>query len=263
MIGIVQGRLTDFKNKNILQKFPKNYSREFIKASGLGFDFIEIFTENKFNKKNPIWFEDGRKNYIKFSKQHNLKLVSLIDEFSISNNITKKRYLIYFSNLLKVLKKIKIKKLIIPLYKKSHVNEKNYLMFSKTLSKFADACLKHRIKILVEADISFNFFLKLKTHKNIYFLYDTGNRYKFKNPGLDISEFGKNIKHVHIKDKNLYGENVSLGSGVVKFNEIFKALKKISYAGDYVFETTRMNNSLRTAKKNISFLKRMLKKWKY
>ena len=143
---------------------------------------------------------------------------------------------------------------------KSFVDEKNYQMFSKTLSKMADACLKNRIKILVEADITFNLFSKLKKHKNIYFLYDTGNRYKFKNPGMDISEFGKNIKHVHIKDKNLNGENVSLGSGVVKFNEIFKALKNISYNGDYVFGTTRMNNSLKTAKKNILFLKKMLNK---
>ena len=91
MIGIVQGRLTDFKDKKILQKFPKNYSKEFIKASNLGFNFIEIFTEKKFNKKNPLWLKEGRKNYIKISKKHKLHLVSLIDEYSINNNITKKK----------------------------------------------------------------------------------------------------------------------------------------------------------------------------
>ena len=260
MIGIVQGRLTDFKNKNILQKFPKNYSREFVKASNLGFNFIEIFAENRFNKKNPLWFKEGRKDYINISKKHNLKLISLIDEYSINNNITKKKYLNYFEQLLKVIKELKIKKLIIPLYKKSLVNKKNYKKISKSLSKMAKACLKKKVMLLVEADISFNFFLNLKKHKNIYFLYDTGNRYKLKNPEEDILEFGKNIKHIHIKDKSLDGKNVSLGTGLVKFNTIFRALKKISYNGDYVFETTRANNSIITAKRNLLFLKRMLKK---
>ena len=194
MIGIVQGRLTDFKKKNILQKFPKNYPNEFIKASNLGFNFIEIFTENKFNKKNPLWLDEGRKNYLKISKKYKLKLVSLIDEFSINNNITKKKYIIYFEQLINSLKQIKIRKLIIPLYKKSLVNKKNYQDFAKSLSRMANVCLKNRIKLLVEADISFDFFLKLKKHKNIYFLYDTGNRYKFKNPEMDILEFGKFVR---------------------------------------------------------------------
>ena len=260
MIGIVQGRLTDFKNKNILQKFPQDYSKEFVKASKLGFKFIEIFAEKKFNKKNPIWLKEGRKKYIKVSKENNLKLISIIDEYSLCNNITKKKYTNYFRELLTAVQELKIKKLIIPLYKKSLINKKNSRSFSKTLSNMANECFKKNIKLLVEADISFNFFLNLKKHKNFYFLYDTGNRYKFKNPEKDILEFGQNIKHIHIKDKNLDGKNVSLGMGVVNFKKIFKALKKISYKGDYVFETTRMNNSVATAKKNIIFLKRMLRK---
>ena len=260
MIGIVQGRLTDFKNKKLLQKFPKNYISEFEKASIIGFNFIEIFTEKKFNKKNPVWFIEGRNNYVNLSKKYNLKLISIIDEYSICNSIVNKEYFYYFQNLLKSIKELKIKKLIIPLYKKSLVNKKNYKHFSKSLSKMAKACYKYNIELLIEADITFNFFLNLKKHKNIYFLYDTGNRYKFQNPDLDILDFGKNIKHIHIKDKNIDGKNVPLGTGIVNFKKIFKALKKISYKGDYVFETTRMNNSINTAKKNILFLKRILKK---
>lgn len=260
MIGIVQGRLTDFKNKNLLQKFPKNYASEFEKASILGFDFIEIFAEKRFNKNNPLWSKEGRNNYMNFSKKYNLKLVSLIDEYSICNSITKKEYFYYFQKLLKSIKELKIKKLIIPLYKKSLVNKKNCKDFSKSLSAIAKACLKNNIKLLIEADISYSFFINLKKHKNIYFLYDTGNRYKFKNPDLDILEFGKSIAHIHIKDKNLDAKNVPLGTGVVNFKKIFKALKIISYKGDYVFETTRMNSSKTTAKKNILFLNRILKK---
>ena len=45
-IGIVQGRLTASQE---MQEFPKNPSKEFEIANKLGYNFIELFTEKKFN----------------------------------------------------------------------------------------------------------------------------------------------------------------------------------------------------------------------
>lgn len=57
-IGIVQGRLTPSQE---MQEFPKNPFIEFEIANKLSYDFIELFTEKKFNKNNPIWSYQGRK----------------------------------------------------------------------------------------------------------------------------------------------------------------------------------------------------------
>ena len=46
---------------------------------------------------------------------------------------------------------------------------------------------------------------------------------------LAIKELNKFISHVHIKDKNHYGDNVLLGSGLVDFSSIFDSLNKINY----------------------------------
>ena len=54
LIGIVQGRLSA-SPKNRLQFFPKNWQEEFILAKKINYNFIEFFSERKFNKNNPIW----------------------------------------------------------------------------------------------------------------------------------------------------------------------------------------------------------------
>ena len=64
-IGIVQGRLTISKK---LQNFPKNPFYEFNLANKLGYNFIELFTERKFNRKNPIWSLESRKRLKKIAK---------------------------------------------------------------------------------------------------------------------------------------------------------------------------------------------------
>ena len=51
LVGIVQGRLSH-SPKDRLQFFPKDWSQEFKIASHIGYDFIEFFTERRFNK-NP------------------------------------------------------------------------------------------------------------------------------------------------------------------------------------------------------------------
>ena len=70
----------------------------------------------------------------------------------------------------------------------------------------------------------------------------------------------KEIKHIHIKDKNKNLENVILGNGKVNFLKFFKLLKKIKYNGNLTVECTRGNNHLKTAKKNIVFINNYLKK---
>ena len=49
--------------------------------------------------------------------------------------------------------------------------------------------------------------------------------------------------------------NVKLGTGIAKFNKVFKAINKINYSGAFAFETTRQNNPIQTMRYNIKFLK--------
>ena len=260
MIGIIQGRLSKAP-KNRLQFFPYNWKLEFEKAKECGFDYIEFFSERKLNKNNPIWNDIEIKKYIELSKKNKLNIFSFVDDYIISNSIENRRTVLYLKKLIKNISRIKIKKLILPLYGKSVLKKNNQIRFARVFNNLMNYGTKYKIQILIESNIDpENFFLfKKKLKKNIYIVLDTGNRVNF-NRDLyeDILKFNKHIKHIHIKDKNKKNENVVLGKGNVNFIKLSQTLKKINYTGNYTIESSREDNPEKTAKKNLGFLKKKL-----
>ena len=77
----------------------------------------------------------------------------------------------------------------------------------------------------------------------------------------DIYKFKNNIKHIHLKDKNIHNKNVIIGEGIVNFKSIFKALKKIKYKGSFTLESQRGKNIEFQATKNFIFFKKLIKKY--
>tara|TARA_Y100001958_G_scaffold157069_1_gene151257 strand:- start:1945 stop:2763 length:819 start_codon:yes stop_codon:yes gene_type:complete len=263
--GIVQGRLS-LAPKNRLQFFPKkNWFKEFEKAKMVGLDFIELFAERKFNKSNPIWSDKGRNQIKKLVKLNNLKLITICDDHVIDKNIHKKSYLKYFNNLLYVTNRLGIKSIILPLYEKSNLTNENCIKFINILKIILKNSHKRNINILLESNISAETFLFLKKkvkYKNLYFLFDTGNRVKNENYFEDILILNKNIKQVHIKDKNKEMKNVKIGKGLVNFKKIFAYLKKIKFQGNIVFESTREKDPVKTAIKNKKIIFDIVRKYK-
>jgi len=154
-------------------------------------------------------------------------------------------------------RKLKIKKYILPFFNESEININNQDVFVKNLLEIADLAGKYQIQILLETIMNgeeLMNFIKILNHENIKIVFDTGNRVAYgHNLPKDIELLGNNIKHVHIKDKDAEQNNVILGTGLVNFSHIFQAFRKIKYNGAYVFETTRGNHPLNTAKYNLDF----------
>jgi len=262
LIGIVQGRISE-SPKNRLQFFPKNWKTEFEKVKKLNYDFIEFFTERKLNKKNPIWSNKGINEYIYLTKKHDLKIFNFCDDFIISNSIKEKNTMKYLKNLIKNLNVLNVKNLILPFYGKSLLTDKNFLEYIKNLKMLANLS-NNKVNFLIESNISpdnFEIFRKSIKSKKIKFLFDTGNRVNLKRDLYeDFKKFGKNIGHIHIKDKNSKLQNVPLNTGLVDFKKFFKILKKCKYNKNFTLETTRSNNAYVTAKNNILFIKNFFNK---
>jgi len=265
LFGIVQGRLTKAP-KNRLQVFPriKNIEKEFSDAKKLGFDYIELFTERKYNSLNPIWFKRDENFYQNLKKKYKLITPNLCDDYIISNNIKLKKNINYIENLILNIKKLNIKNLILPLYGKSNLKDNNFISFKNCLKKITNLAKKNNINILIESNINPKNFFTLKRlikNKNFYFVFDTGNRVILKrNIYEDLSMFFNHIKLIHLKDKNKKNQNVKFGEGEVNFFKIFKILKKRRYKNKITFETVRGENPLKTAKKNIFYFKKLIKK---
>jgi sugar phosphate isomerase/epimerase len=263
MLGIIQGRLSFAERK--LQSFPKNPIKEFKLASKIGYNFIEFFGERVKNNKNPIWSNSGIKKYIKHSKEKNIKIFSFCDDYIINHSLASIKTFSAIVNTLDRLKKLKIKKYILPLYGSSKLNKKNKKKFYENISKISKLCSKQNIQLLLESNMSPKEFEKLKkkiSAKNCFFLFDTGNRVLLKkNLVKDIYEFKNNIKHIHLKDKNIHNKNVIIGEGMVNFETVFAALKKIKYKESFTIESQRGKNIEFQATKNFIFFKKLIKQY--
>ena len=263
MLGIMQGRLSYAGRK--LQSFPKKPYEELKLASKIGYDFIEFFGEKVKNSKNPIWSNYGKKKYNSLSKKNNIKIYSFCDNYVINHSLSSIKTLKVIEHTLNHLSILKIKKFILPLYGSSELNFKNKNKIYKNVSKISKICTEKNIELIFESNMSpkeFETFKKNINLDNCFFLFDTGNRVLLKsNLVKDIYKFKKNIKHIHLKDKDIHNKNVIIGKGIVNFRSIFKALKKIRYKGSFTLESQRGKDIELQSTKNFIFFKKLIKKY--
>ena len=257
--GIIQGRLTQ-SPPNCLQWFPNNnWEDEFSSASKLNIDFIELIAEISHNPENPIWSSTGIDKILELCNKNNLSVYSLCNDYIIDKSFNESSTFQQNIDLIEQCRKLEIKKYILPFFNASEININNQDIFVKNLLKIADYAEKYQIQILLETIMNgeeLMNLLKILNHENIKIVFDTGNRVACgHNLPKDIELLGNNIKHVHIKDKDAMHNNVILGTGLVNFSHIFQSFRKIKYNGAYVFETTRGNHPLNTAKYNLEFSK--------
>ena len=261
--GFIQGRMSMPKSKKILQFFPqKNWKNEINLAKKNGFTFIEYIGERKFNKLNPIWSKKGLKKIISLSKKFKVKNYSFCDDFFINNNLISYRYLdSYINKIIKKLSFLKIKIYVLALFEKSNLTKKNFKKYAYIINNISRRFKKARIKLALETNLNTNYllkFFKAVDNKNSFLVYDTGNRLKKKHKQyLEILKLKKKIIHIHLKDKNFFGQNVVIGTGNVNFTTIFRSLKKINYKGNFVFESNRGGDPIITMKNNLKFIKKV------
>ena len=254
--GIVQGRLSKTPN-NELQWFPqKSWKQEFVHASNININFIELLVEREFNKQNPFWTKKGRQEICEAHVENNLNIYSICNDYIINHSLINCEVQKEIINFIELTAKINCKKIILPLLEKSSLNMEtfdNYVLIVKKISKVAS---EYNIKICIESLLTgsrVKDFIEKIDEENVKLVFDTGNRV-LENPNLEseIMLLDNLIEHVHIKDKNIKSENVLLGTGLVNFEKIFLALNKINYKGPYVFETTRGINPIKTAEYHMS-----------
>jgi len=258
-LGIVQGRLIQ-SPPGFLQWFPEDdWGSEFSIASSIGIENIELIADREHNVNNPIWSDLGINKLLNFSRNSSVNIHTLCNDHIINycliNNI---ELLNQNLDLIKIGKKLNCSKYLLPFFEESELNMSNYKQFINPLRIIADACEEVGMILCIETILNGKeliIFLNEINHKNIKVVLDTGNRIAFGHDLYkDIVMLNHKIEHVHIKDKNIGNENILLGTGLVNFLDVFKALKKIKYNKSYTFETNRGINPINTCKYNISFV---------
>lgn len=266
--GIVQGRLIKPPFKDLLQYFPLNWIDEINIAKDLKFGFIEFFKDRNINKFCPFFTRKGFEIVLDVLNLKKFQSYSFCDDFFIKKNFLKYKLLKnYFLNISSQLSIINVKLYILPLENKSSLNKNNYKLYLKKIDQISSILKKKNIFLALETTLEtkfINYLFDKSKSKNLYLVYDTGNRAKEGiNQFDEIINLKNKIIHIHLKDKDIRGNNVILGNGIVNFKDIFFALKKINYKKNFTFETNRGNNPIKTMIKNIKFIKKICKFVKY
>jgi sugar phosphate isomerase/epimerase len=256
--GIVQGRLMQAP-KGCLQWFPQEYwESEFFLASVLGYKYIELIAERQHNENNPIWIDEGIRRIKALAETNKLWLHAICNDYIIDHALTENKRVI--EQTLKVISRAKllgIQKLVLPLFEKSELTEGGFSENKSILKEIASAAQESNILVCLETILNGKSLLDLLEfldHPNIKCVFDTGNRIASGHDIYsDILLLGKQIHHVHIKDKNDSDENVLLGTGKVNFCKVFESLSHIGFSGPYTFETARGKDPVRTAQYNLQF----------
>ena len=256
-LGIMQGRLIDPPG-NQLDWFPNdNWRDEFFLAKKSKLDFIELVAEKVYNKENPIWSIEGRNEILRLIDDNNLNSSYLCFNYMMNNSILEISAISQLTTIFEICVHLKIKNVVLPYFDKSEILEKNIKEHIKCLNNIAHSAFINNITLHLETNLSGSKLLNLVkdiNYKNTYILVDTGNYFHYNFDIIsDIKLFKNFIGHIHIKDKDIEGNNVLLGSGGVDLLSVFKALNQISYNGNYTFETTRGSKALLTSKFNRFF----------
>jgi sugar phosphate isomerase/epimerase len=253
-IGIYQGRLT---NANILQKFPKDWVREFRLAKLLGYHHVELFLEKKINLQNPFWSD--KKNIInKINQMKNNKAI-ICDNYSIYNSILRIKNIKYIKKVITHASKVRKSKLIIPLQDCLLKKEDIFVEKLVEILRFAN---NKKVEISFECDFNSNKIINLsKKIKNKFKItFDTGNIFLIeKNLNSSFKRLKHLVNHIHIKDRDKYKMNVVLGKGLINFKSFFRLIKDLKYKKDITLETSRGDDAILTGHHNLSLIKNLIK----
>ncbi|NQV83546.1 MAG: sugar phosphate isomerase/epimerase [Rhodospirillales bacterium] len=256
--GIVQGRLTQ-SPPGELQWFPGDkWPDEFGLAADLGIDYIELIAEVQHNPGNPVWSGGGIDRIKELAQKNGLSLHALCNDYPVEHAFVNGRDVIEQTlRLIERGKMLGVEKFVLPLFDASEMTAENSAEFEAGLKEIADAAHDASMITCLETVLTGAELIDLLDrlgHPGIKAVYDTGNRVAFGHDlAGDIRLLGNRIAHVHIKDKNANNQNVLLGTGLVNFADVFKAIHDIGYDGPYTFETQRGTDPLRTARYNMDF----------
>lgn len=246
-LGIMLGRLSPSID-NSIQAFPVNsWKNEFKKAEEIGFEKIEWIFDTALN---PMMEDYGINEIKELKKKFNMEINSVCADyfmkeklfsessFNLEKNIETLKKLIHNCH------KLEIPIIEIPLVDASSIKEqKNEAEFSQNIEQILSIASEYNSLITLETDLDPSRFSKLITtlnHPNLKINYDIGNSVSNGfDPELEINQLSSWIVNVHVKDRLLYGNTVSLGTGDVNFKQFFSLLSKIDYSHDIIIQGAR------------------------
>ena len=267
-IGVMQGRLLP-KYKGRYQAHPLGYWQdEFLIAASLQFDYIEFILDYNDASLNPLMTASGLKELQELSASTNVGVRSVCADYFMeaplhhSDKNMADTSLGVLKQLMHNCQQIGIKDIVIPCVDQSSLTDaaanKRFVEALTPLQELAEA---HDVNLSLETDLApqpFKELLDNFTSRKITVNYDTGNSASLGyRPSEEFAAYGNRISDIHIKDRQLGGGSVVLGTGNADFNDFFEALSTIEYSGPFIMQVFRDEEGVEITRKQLDWFKKL------
>jgi hexulose-6-phosphate isomerase len=272
LLGIMQGRLSP-PNEGKKQSFPRHgWREEFRRASALNLQLIEWIFEAKFWSTNPLLSDGGLAEIKRLSGETGVNILSVCANYFMDLPLLRvsKQKRTQRLHMLKTLigrcRQAGIRYLIIPFVDSSRItSEKELTLIAKAVKEYAPFARSQHVNLCLETNLDPARFAKLLNqihHPNVQVNYDIGNSTSL---GFDVAKefetYGEWIATIHIKDRVRGGKTVPLGTGDADFKTMFSRLPALGYSGPLILEAARIGNEMKTTKKYVQFVTKLLRRY--
>lgn len=267
--GIMQGRLLP-KYKNRYQAHPLGYwDKEFDLAKQIGLSYIEFILDFEDYKLNPLFTNPGIVEIERVIQKTGIGVKSICADIFMDaplhseNNIIAFRSVEILLTLITNASKLGVTDIVIPCVDHSSLKDLNdQSRLIANLLKPIELASKLNINLALETDLPPLPFLNLlnKFDSDIIKVnYDVGNSASL---GFDIVEefklYGNRISDIHIKDRELNGGSVELGTGNADFNLFLKLFEKLDFKGPIIMQVYRDDEGIEIFNKQFAWFKKQI-----
>lgn len=252
-IGFMQGRLSPLFEGRI-QSFPWScWQDEFSIAEKIYLHLMEWTLDQENLYKNPLLTDMGQKEIRRLCSTHNITIPSLTGDCFMQAPFWKaqgdERVALErdFRAIAEACATVGIVIIVVPLVDNGRIEtrpqEDSLVAYLQSQATFFS---EHKLKVVFESDftpLDLARFISRLDPALFGINYDVGNSAAMAfNPSEELDAYGSRIVNVHIKDRKLGGTTVPLGTGSVDFDDVFGALAKNGYNGNYILQTARAND---------------------
>jgi len=271
--GIMQGRLSPPEDGRF-QSFPRNSWRdEFPRARAAGLDYIEWIHDEYGRTANPIFSEAGLAELDTLRCDYGIATPALCGDWFMDfplirctreERAQRERHL---HELIPIAAGIGANRIVLPFVDQSRiVTEEEKQTVLEILGSTLPIAQRHNVELHLEADFNpadFAIFLARIPHPSLKVNWDSGN-----SSGLgyiateEFAAYGHRIGSVHIKDRYRKPdggvETRPLGTGSANFDDVFRAIRSIGYAGGVTLQVARGedNDAVAFIQDQLTFVRR-------
>lgn len=251
-LGFMQGRLSPLYGGRT-QSFPwDHWKDEFPLAQQLNLPLIEWTLDRECFDENPIMTPTGRRDLTRLSRAHHVRIETLTGDCFMQAPFHSERFTSARSALLtdaqrviQACSEVGIGFIVLPIVDEGAIqNEREREVFATGVRDLLNQQATPRdVQLLLECEEEPDWIaalLKQLATSRIGINYDTGNSAaRGYDPVAEFAAYGSVVANVHIKDRELAGMTVPLGSGAADFDSVFRELVRLDYRGRYILQTAR------------------------